>query len=62
MAKRPTPDITALTVRERVLLFCIGSETVTNMIVKGLIVRDALGHPALTDDGRVTLRALLPEL
>ena len=56
MAKRPTPDITALTVRERMLLFCIGSETdwqragvtgetVTNMIVKGLIVRDALGHP-----------------
>ena len=73
MAKRPTPDITALTVRERMLLFCIGSETdwqragvtgetVTNMIVKGLIVRDALGRPALTDDGRAALRALLPDL
>ena len=73
MAKRPTPDIAALTVRERMLLFCVGSETdwqragvtgetVTNMIVKGLVVRDALGRPALTDDGRATLRALLPDL
>jgi hypothetical protein len=44
------------------LLFCIGSETdcqragvtgetVTAVIVKGLIVRDALGHLALTDAG-----------
>jgi hypothetical protein len=73
MAKRPTPDITALTVRERMLLFCIGSdtdwqragvtgETVTAVIVKGLIVRDALGHLALTDEGLATLRALLPDL
>jgi hypothetical protein len=29
MAKRSTPDIMAPTVRERVLLFCIGSGTGT---------------------------------
>jgi hypothetical protein len=27
MAKRPTPDIGALTVRERILLFCVGNGT-----------------------------------
>jgi len=60
-------------VRERMLLFCIGSgsdwqpagvtgETVTALVVKGLLVRDALGHLALTNDGRAALRALLPDL
>src|SRR5215831_530884 len=75
MAKRPTPDHAAagLTVRERVLLFCIGSgtdwpragvtgETETALVVKGLLARDAPGHLALTDEGRATLRALLPDL
>jgi hypothetical protein len=73
MAKSPTPDTTALGVRERMLLFCVGSgtdwqragitgETVTALVVRGLIVRDAKGRLTLTDDGRASLRALLPEL
>jgi hypothetical protein len=70
MAKPPKPDITALTVRERVLLFCVGSgtdwqragvmsETVTALVVKGLLVRDAGGRLALTKDGRAALRGLM---
>jgi hypothetical protein len=75
MAKPPktTPDTTALGVRERMLLFCVASgtdwqragvtgETVTALIVRGLIVRDGKGRLALTDDGRAVLRALLPGL
>ena len=75
MPKRPTPESTTphLTVRERLLLFCIASETdwqragitgdtVTTMLVKGLIERDAGGHLALTAHGRATLRAMLPDL
>jgi hypothetical protein len=74
MAKLATPADTAnaLTVRERVLLFCAASgtdwghagitgETVTAMIVKGLIVRDAGGETAPTDRGRAVLRAMLHE-
>ena len=64
-------NISALGMREHVLLFCIGSgtdwqragvtgETVTAMVVRGLLVRDAKGRLALTDDGRAALRALLP--
>ena len=59
--------------RERVLLFCVGSctdwqragvtgETVTALVVRGLIVRDGKGRLALTNDGRAALRALLSEL
>jgi hypothetical protein len=74
MAKRSTashaPD---LTVRERVLLFCAASntdwehagipgETVTAMVVKGLIERDAGGRLDLTERGRDALRAILPGL
>ena len=75
MAKLTLPAETAkgLTVRERVLLFCAASgtdwqhagipaETVTAMIVKGLIERNAAGHLALTDRGRAVLRAMLPDL
>jgi hypothetical protein len=74
MAKPPpTQDTIALTVRERVLLFCAGSgtdwqragimsETVTALIVRGLLVRNATGRLTLTDRGRYALRALLPEL
>jgi hypothetical protein len=73
MAKRPTWGSTALTARERTLLFCVSSgtdwlrvgitgETVTALIVKGLLVRDAAGRLALTDDGRAALQALLREL
>ncbi len=71
MAKPPKPDTTALGVRERMLLFCVASgtdwqragvtgETVTALVVRGLIVRDGKGRLALTDDGRAALRALLP--
>jgi hypothetical protein len=75
MTKSPTPDAVAagLSVRERVLLFCVASdtdwqragvtgETVTAMVVKGLIVRDAGAQLALTDRGRAALRAMLPDL
>jgi hypothetical protein len=75
MAKLTTPADTAnaLTVRERVLLFCAASgtdwvhagitgENVTAMIVKGLIERDAGGEITPTDRGRAVLRAMLPEL
>ncbi len=43
MVKGSTPDIRALTVRERVLLFCVGSDTdwqragVTSEIVTALV-------------------------
>jgi hypothetical protein len=66
-------DISALGIQERILLFCAGSSTdwqragisgdmVTTLIVRGLLVRDAAGRLALTEDGRGALRALLPEL
>jgi hypothetical protein len=76
MAKALTDAIAAsakgLTVRERMLLFSVASatdwqsagvtgETVTAMIVKGLIARDAAGHLTLTSGGRAALRALLPD-
>jgi hypothetical protein len=75
MAKMTTPAETAaaLRVSERMLLFCVASNTdwkhtaipgeiVTTMVVKGLITRDALGHLALTDRGRAVLWAMLPDL
>jgi hypothetical protein len=73
MAKRPTPGTIAITARERTLLFCVSSgtdwqrvgitgETVTALIVKGLLRRDAAGRLALTDDGRATLQTLLRDL
>ena len=59
-----------MTVRERVLLFCAASGTdwvhagitgaiVTSMVVKGLIVRDAVGEIAPTDRGRAVFRAMV---
>jgi len=73
MTKHPTSPASDLTTRERMLLFCGGSgtdwqragitgETVTAMIVKGLIVRDAHGRPVLTELGRAALRMMLPDL
>jgi hypothetical protein len=73
MAKKPEPGATPLRVRERMLLFCVASgtdwqragvtgETITALVVRGLIVRDAHGRLVLTDDGRAALRALLPGL
>jgi hypothetical protein len=72
MAKPSIPDTTALGVREHMLLFCVASgtdwqragvtgETVTALVVRGLLVRDAKGRLTLTDEGRAALRALLPE-
>jgi hypothetical protein len=74
MARAAKPDAEpSLSVRERVLLFCVASgtewehagitgDTVTGMVVKGLIERDAGGRLSLTDSGRAALRWLLPEL
>jgi hypothetical protein len=73
MANPPKPDTTALTVRERMLLFCVASgtdwqragvtgETVTALVIKGLLMRDAKRHLTLTDNGRAALRAPLPDL
>ncbi len=75
MPKRPpsTPTASDLTVRERILLFCVASgtdwqragvpgETVTAMTVRGLVERDALGRLALTGRGRAVLKVMLPGL
>jgi hypothetical protein len=63
----------ALTVPERLLLLCVASEidfghakiaerVVTDVVVKGLIERDAGGTLSLTDRGRAVLRTMLPDL
>ena len=67
-----SPTAADLTVRERIFLFCVASgtdwqavvpaEAVTRMIVRGVVVRDALGRLALTARGRAVLKAMLPEL
>jgi hypothetical protein len=66
------PSTTAgLSTPERVLLFCVASDTewakagitvatVTAMIVRGLIQRDPLGQLSLTKEGRTTLDTMLP--
>jgi hypothetical protein len=62
----------ALTVPERILLFCVASgtdwqragitgETVTLLVVKGLVDRDALARLTLTEKGRAALTALLQD-
>jgi hypothetical protein len=59
-----------LSVQERVLLFCVASETeweragvtrsvVASLIVRGLIQRDPAGQLSRTKEGRATLEALL---
>jgi hypothetical protein len=63
----------SLGVPERVLLFCVASytdwqkagitgATITAMVVKGLLERDAVGTLTLTDRGRAVLQAMLSEL
>jgi hypothetical protein len=52
------PDIMALTVRERILLFCVASGTDR----KRAGMQDPLGRLALTNGGRAAPRALLPDL
>jgi hypothetical protein len=75
MAKPPKLDdpqaqAAALSIPERILLFCIASHTeweragiagyvVTAMVIKGLIERDAAGNLYLTKQGRAVLAGLL---
>jgi hypothetical protein len=72
---RPKPDsaavqAAALSVPERVLLFCAASGTdweragitgtlVTSMVIKGLIAREPTGGLYLTKEGRAALRTLV---
>jgi hypothetical protein len=60
----------ALSVPERMLLFCIASDTdwqkagitgatITAMVVKGLVDRDTAGRPTLTEHGRAALASLV---
>jgi hypothetical protein len=69
----PAEVAAALSVRERVLLFCIASatdwllaritaETAVALLLKGLLQRDTTGRLSLTDRGHAVLRAMLPEL
>ena len=74
---RPKPDSTAvqaaaLSVPERVLLFCVASGTdweragitgtmVTATVIRGLIAREPTGGLYLTKDGRAVLRTLVGE-
>ena len=74
MSKRPAKAAThvgpALTIAERILLFCVASGTeweragitganITAMVVRGLIERDTGNRLTLTDQGRAALDALL---
>jgi hypothetical protein len=72
MAMRPTAEMIAegLTACERVLLFCIGSDTdwqqagvtratAQQMMVRGLIDRQGASSYVLTDQGRAVLEALM---
>jgi hypothetical protein len=69
----PAEAAKALSVPERLLLFCVASEmdwrhakiaerVVTEVVIKNLISRDAAGTLTLTDRGRVVLRAMLPDV
>jgi hypothetical protein len=69
----PADAAKALSVKERVLLFCAASDTywghagitgeiVTTMIFKGLIEHDTDGQIMPTERGGLVLRALLGEL
>jgi hypothetical protein len=40
----------------------ITSATVTAVVVKGLVDKDASGHLALRDSGRAVLRTMLPDI
>jgi hypothetical protein len=63
----------ALSMTERILLFCVGTETswertgitaatVTSMVITGLIRRDPRGTLHLTRDGRASLAAMLGQV
>jgi hypothetical protein len=73
MAKQPAPEMTAegLSVPERIMLFCVASDTdwqragvkttvPQHLIIRRLIKRDgAANRLILTDDGRAVLEALM---
>ena len=72
MSKRPAKPTAALalSIPERVLLFCVASDTdwehagitgarVTAMIVRGLVQRDPAGRLWMAKEGRAVLAALL---
>jgi hypothetical protein len=72
MAKPPAPESIAegLSVPERVMLFCVGSDTdwqragathatAQHMMIRSLIERRAAGSFVLTDHGRAVLEALM---
>jgi hypothetical protein len=72
MAKRPTAEMIAegLSVPERVLLFCLASDTdwqragvkaatAQQMMIRGLIERQGAGTFILSDQGRAVLEALM---
>jgi hypothetical protein len=72
LPRKPESIAGGLSVPERILLFCLASgtdwqkaavtgETVTVMMVKALVERDAAGRLSLTDAGRAALGALLKE-
>jgi hypothetical protein len=71
-APRKPQSAKSLTVAQRVLLFCIASETdwkkagvtgavVMGMLVRGLIDRDALGKLTLSEQGHAALAVLLKD-
>jgi hypothetical protein len=74
MAKAPTPDTIAaeLTVPERVLLFCLASDTdwvkagvthatAQHLLVRNLVERGQATGLVLTDQGRAVLAELLTQ-
>jgi hypothetical protein len=73
VGREPQSIAEGLTVPERTLLFCIDSgtdwqkassvtgATVTAMVLKDLVDRDAVGRLTLTGEGRAALAALLKD-
>ena len=72
MPKPPASIAGALTVPERLRLFCLASDadwqaasithaTAQHMMVRGLIERQAASRFALTEQGRAVLAAMLDE-
>jgi hypothetical protein len=70
--RKPEAVAGGLSIPKRILLFCLASgtdwqkaavtgETVTVMMVKALVERDAVGRLSLTAEGRAVLAALLKD-
>ena len=75
MVKATTESFIAagISIKERILLFCLASdtdpfragvtsETITAARINGFVDRNAAGDLALTESGRAVLRAMLPDL